>query len=145
MWQKPARWERMPENGEISKMGHTGSGDSGKYFSGKRRKIVKLEKKRPRNCSGWKSDRNPPPLGTEGQKMAEFQNGDHRKWWFRKILSKKSQNRKIGKEISFVILAAENLTEIRPLWVDAQKWQNSKKMGIIGSGDSGKYFPKVAK
>ena len=42
-----------------------------------------------------------------------------------------------------VIVMGGNLAEIRPLGTDARKWKNLKKMGHIGSGDSGKYFSKM--
>ena len=64
------------------------SDDSGKYFPGSSRKVVKLE---------------------------------HRK--------------------SLVIAAGGDLAEIRPLLTLTQKWRNLK-MGIIRSGESGKYFLK---
>ena len=56
------------------------------------RKIGKA--KTPRNCSGRKSDRNPP--ARDGcSKMATSQNGDRQKWRLRKILFEK--RRKIVK------------------------------------------------
>ena len=78
----------LPRNSESSKMGIARSGDSGKYFSGNTRKVVKLEK--------WES---------------------------------------------LVIVVGGNLAEIRPLLTIGQKYRKFK-MGIIRSGDSGKYFPK---
>ena len=53
--------QSLAQNVVFSKMGLIGCGDFGKHFSKKFRKSVTLEKQKiPRNCSGRKSDRNPP-------------------------------------------------------------------------------------
>ena len=58
--------------------------------------------------------------------MAKFQNVDRRKWRFREILFKSRKTVKLERRKAFVISAAENLTEIRPLGTEAQKWRNFK-------------------
>ena len=61
------------------------------------------------------------------------------------ILGNTSQNnvvnRKIGQAKALVIVATENMAEIRPPGAEARNWQNLK-MGIVRSDDSGEYFLK---
>ena len=75
----------------------------------------------PRNCSGWKSDRNPATTA-DPSKIAKVQ-----KWGSSEVaimentFRKYSQSRKIGKAETLVIVAGGNLEEIRPLLTLPQK------------------------
>ena len=70
----------------------------------------------------------------KSQKMGPIGSDDSGKYFPKKF-------RKIGKK-SPSNCSGRKSGRIRPLQTDPPKWQNPKKIGLIGSDDSGKYFSK---